>query len=188
MPLHWRPRPLTPTLPPGLRPWLTDTRSLTARIVARSGRFHVAVLEQRRARPMSDERALFSLRTGEYLRVREVILYADDQPVVYARSVVSERDLRLVWRVFRGIGSRPLGAALFADPRIRRQPLFSAALKRGDARYHRALIHAKTLARPARLWARRSLFRLRGRDLLVTEVFLPAVLALSEPVKRNTRS
>ncbi len=188
MPLQWRPRPLTPTLPPGLRPWLTDTGSLTARIVARSGRFHVEVLEQRRARPMSDERRLFKLRRGEQLRVREVLLYADAQPVVYARSVVSERDLRLAWRVFRGIGSRPLGAALFADPRIRRQPLVSAALKRGDARYHRAVACAKLVPPPSRLWARRSLFRLRGRDLLVTEVFLPAVLTLPEHAQSTART
>lgn len=186
MPFHWRRRPLTPTLPPGLRSWLTDTGSLTARIVARSQHFGVEVLEQRRARPMSDERRLFRLGGGEQLRVREVILYADGQPVVYARSVVAERDLRLAWRVFRGIGSRPLGAALFADPRIQRQPLVSTALKRGDARYHRALAHVT--APTARLWARRSLFRFRGRDLLVTEVFLPAVLALCEPVKPVAKS
>lgn len=188
MPLLWRRRPPTPTLPPGLRPWLTDTGSLTARIVARCRRFHVEVLDQRRSRPMTDERRLFRLRSGEHLRVREVILYADGQPVVYARSVLTERDLRLGWRVFRGIGNRPLGAALFADPRIRRQSLVAAALKRGDARYHRALVHAKPAPPQLRLWARRSLFRLHGRDLLVTEVFLPAVLALPEPAKRIART
>ena len=32
---------------------------------------------------------------------------------------------------------------------------------------------------PARLWARRSVFMLRRSRLLVTEVFLPAILALA---------
>ena len=137
---------------------------------------------------MTDEQAMFRLKKGEYLRVREVLLLADGRPVVYARSVVTERDLRLAWRVFRGIGSRPLGAALFADPRIRRQPLLSAALKRGDARYHRALACAGLNPQPLRLWARRSLFRLRGRDLLVTEVFLPAVLELADPAERKAQA
>ena len=34
-------------------------------------------------------------------------------------------------------------------------------------------------ARPAEMWARRSLFGLRGSPLLVTKVFLPAILALA---------
>ena len=180
MPTHWRPRPLLPTLPLGLRPWLVDPGSLTARLVARCGQFSVCVIGQRRGRAMVDERALFGLAAGEQLWVREVVLLADGVPVVYARSVLRACDLRLAWRLFRGIGGRSLGSALFADPRIRRQPLKSAALRAGDARYHRAVALTRQAA-PSRLWARRSLFRLRGRDLLVTEVFLPAVLALRAP-------
>jgi len=174
----WLARPLRSALPDGLRPWLTDRRSLTERIVARSKTFEVRVLSHGPGQPMRDECALFGVRAAARVRVREVLLIADGRAVVYARSVLPRRSLRGGWKVFDRIGGRSLGQALFADPRIRRMPLATAALDRRDTRYHRAVNSARLVPPPARLWARRSLFRLGGRDLLVTEVFLPAILDL----------
>jgi len=174
----WLAHPLRSALPAGLRPWLIDRSSLTERIVARSKTFAVRVLSHGPGKPMRDECALFGVRAGARVRVREVLLIADGQPVVYARSVLPSSSLRGGWKVFDRIGGRSLGQALFADPRIRRMPLASSALDRRDTRYHRAVKSARLVPPPARLWARRSLFRLRGRDLLVTEVFLPAILDL----------
>jgi chorismate--pyruvate lyase len=73
----------------------------------------------------------------------------------------------------RAIGCRPLGAALFADPRIRRGPIQVARL---DARHglHRRAEMALGQLLPV-LWARRSLFMRLGRPLLVNEVFLPGI-------------
>lgn len=175
---NWLAHPLRPTLPAGLCPWLTDRGSLTERIVARSKTFEVKVLSHGPGRPMCDECALFGVRAGARVRVREVLLIADGQPVVYARSVLPRSSLRRGWQVFDQIGGRSLGQALFADPRIRRMPLTTTSLDQRDRRYHRAVNSARLVPPPARLWARRSLFRLRGRDLLVTEIFLPAILDL----------
>ena len=126
-----------------------------------------------------DEAAALGLRASERVWVREVLLLADGVPVVYARSVLPRRNVRGAWNLFHGIGSRPLGAALFADPRIERLPLASACLDVRDARYHRAIEVTGMAGGPRRLWARRSVFRLRRRPLLVTEVFLPAIHSLS---------
>ncbi|MGL1832177.1 chorismate--pyruvate lyase family protein [Rhodocyclaceae bacterium SMB388] len=175
---RWRQHPPRTRVPPGLRPWLTDPGSLTGRIVERCLRFRVVVLGQYVGRAMLDDRAVLSVRGHERVWVREVLLVADERVVVYARSVLTLRSLRGRWRLFRGIGGRPLGAALFADPRIERLPLESTALDGRDARYHRASAIAGLPDRPERLWARRSRFRQSGRDLLVTEVFLPAILDL----------
>ena len=136
-------------------------------------------IRQAPARPHPDEADLLGLRPGERCWLREVLLYADGVAVVYARSVLPRHHLRGAWRLFHGIGARPLGAALFSDPRIARQPLRCAQLDRRDARYHRVMtLMSGQLRLPARLWARRSLFRLRGRALLVSEVFLPDILTL----------
>ncbi len=175
----WLPRPPRTTVPLALRPWLTDPGSLTARIRARCGAFRVQVLAQRLAAPQRDEAQLLGLPAGELAWVREVLLRADGRPVVYARSVLPRHNLRGAWNLFHGIGARPLGAALFADPRIVRQPLACACLDARDARYHHAAAALPGEALPARLWARRSVFLLRGRALLVSEAFLPAILDLS---------
>lgn len=159
-----------------LRAWLAEPGSLTARIRARCRQFEVRVLGQKLALPHRDEAKLLGLRAGELAWLREVLLVADGRPVVYARSVLPRGNLRAGWRLFAGIGNRPLGAALFSDPRIRRAPLASRRLDRRDARHGVALAAAGVAAQP--LWARRSVFRLRGRALMVCEVFLPAITDL----------
>lgn len=165
-------------MPPSLRSWLTDAGSLTARVRARCEHFSVTVISQAAGRPTLDEAALLGLRPHEQAWVREVLLLADGVPVVYARSLVSRRHVRGAWHLFHGMGSRPLGAALFANPRIRRMPLTVARLDARDARYHRAIEASGIRPVPRCLWARRSVFRLRGRPLLVTEVFLPTIQQL----------
>ncbi|MBT0962781.1 chorismate--pyruvate lyase family protein [Denitromonas iodatirespirans] len=176
----WLAHPPRATVRPRLRPWLLDPGSLTARIRARCERFEVRVVRQAPMRPHPDEAELLGLRPGARAWLREVLLLADGVPVVYARSVLPRHNLRGAWRLFHGIGSRPLGAALFSDPRIVRQPLRCTRLDVRDARYHRAMhLISGQLRLPASLWARRSLFRLRGRALLVSEVFLPTILTLA---------
>lgn len=174
----WLTHPPRATVPAALRPWLTDPASLTARIRARSKEFAVQVRAQRLGRPNRDEARLLGLRRGELAWIREVLLIADGRPVVFARSVLPRAGLRGVWRLFQGMGARPLGAALFADPRIARQPLACIGLDRRDARYHRIAAGLAGQALPARVWARRSVFLLRGRALLVSEAFAPAILDL----------
>jgi chorismate--pyruvate lyase len=123
------------------------------------------------------------LRSERLAHVREVVLLADDVPVVFAHSIVAPDDLKGAWRSIGRLGNRPLAAALFADPRVRR---YALEYRRIDRRHplHARLKDASVVL-PPMLWARRSLFRLRGRPLLVTEVFLPAILALGASVSRK---
>ena len=134
--------------------------------------------------PSRDEARLVDLRDREFAHVREVVLRADDMPVVFAHSVMAPRDLTGVWRSVGGLGTRPLAAALFADPRVVRFPLEYKRINRHH--YLHGLVSAAGLEPPRILWARRSLFRLQGRPLLVTEVFLPAILKLSVKSIRPT--
>lgn len=158
------------------RGWLADEGSLTARIRGRCGEFRVALVRQALARPYGDEAPLLGLRCGERAWVREVVLQADGVPVVFAHSVLPRGRLRGPWRLFAGMGAKPLGAALFADPRIEREPFQFRRLSPRDPLLRRARDLVPAL--PQRLWARRSVFRRGAAPLLVSEVFLPGILAL----------
>jgi chorismate--pyruvate lyase len=129
-----------------------------------------------RGRPESDETAACRLRVKQHAVIREVYLFCDEVPVVFAHSVLPAHSLKGAWRALHGLGSRPLGAALFADPRVRRSPL---SFRKLPARHALALraVAGPGLA-PGPLWARRSGFFLNRRVILVTEVFLPAIGAL----------
>jgi chorismate--pyruvate lyase len=160
-----------------LKSWLTDDGSLTRRIEQRCERFSVTLLRQLDTAPAHDERRMIGVQGSADCVVREVSLNCSDRPVIFAHSVLARKALHGAWRIVGGMGRRPLGAALFSDPRIHRHPLHFRQLRQGDELYYRAcnLLHHA----PAGLWARRSLFVSHGEPLLVTEVFLPDILELA---------
>ena len=175
--VYWKRRPFRHTMPPGLQAWLTDTGSLTRRIQTRCTDFRVQVVRQVFARPFLDECSLINMPADRWAWVREVLLYAEGTPVVFAHSVLPPPDLASAWCLARAIGSRPLGAALFADPLIRREPLQVARLRSGHPLLARAIAEGGNGVSSA--WARRSRFIRHGRPLLVSEVFLPGIARLA---------
>jgi chorismate--pyruvate lyase len=157
--------------------WQRDRGSLTRRIKERCQLFSVQPVRSGLARVAYDEAALLGLPYDRNAFSREVFLYADGKPVVFAHSACAPAHLRGTWGAVRGLGSRPLGELLFSHPQVIRQPLHYKALHSNHPLYHSAI--AVLGDAPPRLWARRSLFILRGAPLLVTEVFLPEILKLS---------
>jgi len=180
-------RAAAPGCPAALRPWLHDHGSLTRRIRQRCDEFAVQPVRSGLARIAYDEAALLGIAPHRLAWSREVFLYADGQPVVFAHSTCAHEHLRGAWQAMHGLGNRSLGSLLFTHPLVIRQPLHFKLLDT-----HHPLHAGRVLTRlvPDRLvglkpglqesplWARRSLFTLRGAPLLVTEVFLPEILQL----------
>ena len=159
--------------------WQRDRGSLTQRIQQRCADFAVRGMCSGLARIAWDESALLGIAPQQLAYSREVFLYADDQPVVFAHSALAREHLRGAWSAVLTLGNKPLGALLFAHPLVEREPLHYQALRNTHPLYGRA---ARVLNDPPqRLWARRSLFYLHGAPLLVTEVFLPGILLLTDP-------
>lgn len=159
-----------------LTPWLHDHGSLTQRIRQRCDEFRVQNLYDGLAAAVRDEPALLGVANRQRVYTRDVFLLADQQPVVFAHSVVAAHHLRGAWQALQHLGDRSLGSLLFTHPLVERAPLRYRALKPNHPLYRRAAVALDVP--PSRLWARRSLFTLYGAPLLVTEVFLPEVLEL----------
>jgi chorismate--pyruvate lyase len=156
------------------RAWLVHPGSLTGRVITRHGAMRVQVLQQSMRVPNEDEYRALGRPSHKRALLREVLLHASARPVVLAHSIVGRTDLARAWHRVRTLGSRPLAAALFADPLVARSAFEFARLDSRHPLWRRA---AELLdARPPALWARRSLFRRRGRPLMVTEVFLPGLV------------
>lgn len=158
------------------RRWLQVPGSLTHALMRRCPAFNVARLNQALGVAHGDEEERLALAPGRLALIREVLLRCGDTPLVFAHSVIPREGLRGPWVGLSGLGNRPLGAALFSDPRIRRHPLEFRRVDRRHPLYRKA--RGYLAQAPASLWARRSLFTLDDRPLLVTEVFLPEVLNL----------
>jgi chorismate--pyruvate lyase len=159
-------------VPRTLRGRLSDRGSLTQRLQAQHADFKVQLLAHGLARPFRDETQALHLHPASRAYVRDVLLMGDGRARVFAHSVLSRASLRGGWNGITRLGTKPLGEALFTNPRIQRHGLM---LRRIDARhplYRAARLHVPLTARY--VWARRSVFCLNGQPLLVTEVFLPA--------------
>lgn len=160
-------------IPAQLRPpsavWrrLLDTGSLTATLIALSGgEFRVEVLHQTLESPSLHEQRRLGMSLRQLALVREVVLYGNNEPWVFARSVLPLSSLTGPLRHLRKQGNRPLGAFLFGQPHLRRSAIALASI----SRHHTYLPANLTGDKPN--WARRSVFSIGTKPLLVSEVFL----------------
>ncbi|SRR6266566_903322 len=161
-------------IPERYLPWLLDPASLTQRVTTScTGSFRVRVLAQAWQSPLSDERQRLGLRAGGVALVRQVQLLCNERPWVYARTVIPRTTLTGRNRRLAHLGTRPLGAMLFADPTMRRDEIEIVRLTPGQDLFE-LIAHAAAL-RPEEIWGRRSVFRVGGKPLLVSEIFLPEI-------------
>lgn len=159
-------------LPEQWRDWLLDRSSLTLRLQqACGGRFRVEVVSQRMEPPMLSEARALGRPPQELALVRQVRLLCDEVPWVFARTVIPLPSLRRGLRQLALLGTRPLGAVLFADPTMRRSAVEVARIGREKRLFLRAMEGSNEGA--GAVWGRRSVFTLRAQPLLVSEFFLP---------------
>lgn len=173
-PLAWHPVPVTASI--DICWWLLHQDSLTRLIQQRCSQFSVDPVFQALAPACTDELVIMNLRRSELALVREVYLYCGDIPVVFAHSVVARKHLQGTWRGLSRLGNRSLGTMLFTNPLIKRAAFGYKQLNTHHPLFRRAC--QRLQAPPVSLWARRSRFTLQGQPILVTEVFLPAILRL----------
>lgn len=156
-PSQWQPPHRLAKPPQAIGSWLIAQGSLTQQLRQQAaGQFRVQLLREQLIRPTADEALFLNIPLQQWAWVREVYLFgSDNEPWVFARSVMPITSLRGQARRLRYLGSRSLGSLLFArhPPSALRQ---IAALPQG--------------------WARRSRYLWHGRPLLVQECFLPAFM------------
>lgn len=161
-------------IPAAIECWLFDPGSLTARVIATCpGRFHVEVLSQAWQRASVDEAQRLNMTLHERALIREVYLCCDTTPWVFARTIMPQRTLTGRQKFLAHLGSRPLGAVLFADPQMHRDPMEVTRLSAQQQLFHKAM--SESPKAQSDIWARRSVFYLGSKPLLVNEIFLPAV-------------
>lgn len=172
--LQWRNRKqcFASNIPDEIHQWLFDRSSLTARMIdCCSGKFRVKVLSQERTAPTPDEIQALGLRYRSHAIIRQVLLYCDDKPWVYARSVIPITTLRGPLRRLSYLGDKPLGAVLFADRSIKRGEVEVTSLNPNKVNYAWTRHGGKET-----IWGRRSVFKQRSKALLVSEFFLPDII------------
>ena len=162
-----------------LRDWLNESGSLTARLKT-IGAFRVQVLRQYLQHANADECVALGVSARTPCWVREVVLFCDDRPVIFAHTVLAAKPRGVLGRWFARLGNRSLGSLLFAHPGFLRGSLSFARI---DARHplHAPALVALDSQANAGFLSRRCAHRFRAQAVLVTEVFSPV---LGEPQYR----
>ncbi|MEH8019970.1 chorismate lyase [Rheinheimera metallidurans] len=157
-------------LPATLAAWVLEPASLTARLKQHCSEFRVQVLQER---PVALPNFLQPLLPNtKQAQVREVILWCDNQPCVYAQSWLPEQTINTL-RPLASLGERPLGEYIFQHQSLRRGPIEATTLA----------IEFAQLNLASTCYVRRSVFQLENQPLLVAEAFLPAMANLARLVR-----
>jgi chorismate--pyruvate lyase len=153
-----------------LQDWLLDPSSLTARLKRHSENFRVQLLGQKIENCCANE-ANEDILVGQQVLVREVVLFCDEQPQVFARSLLPLSSLTGDEKKLAKLGSQSLGQVLFNNPKLQRKRIEVSSFDSSSSIF--SLVKYFQLPSRQMLWGRRSVFVLDDKPLMVAEVFLP---------------
>lgn len=149
--------------------WLFETSSLTARLKQNSQYFEVKVLSEIVQKLTLEQAGILKVDIQSAL-FREVILYCDNKPQVYAQSWIPLDEQQLSNHNLGTLGTKPLGEQIFKDPSINRDIIEIAKF---NAMHPIANVAKMLDLDELNNWGRRSVLSLASQKLLVCEIFLP---------------
>jgi chorismate lyase len=151
--------------------WLLDEMSLTKKLQNQYEKFTVKVKQQ--AHTDTKDTCLspyFPL--PEKVFVREVLLCCNGIETIFAQTEIPYQTLSSTHKNLTEIGSESLGKFLFQETTLRRGEIEIAEFLVGSTLH--TLCDELSQSCDHSLWARRSLFYIEDKPLLVSEIFLPA--------------
>lgn len=155
--------------------WLMTQGSMTERLLeATAQTLEVQLLGQSWQNVKDGELNLLGYQDHTTALVRESLLCGYGKPWIYARSVFPKRlftheEANLEQR----LDKTPIGKILYQHPNMRRSEVEVAQLTQHHEDYQKAILFSQN--KLGSLWARRVVFYLNQKPLLVNEIFLPEV-------------
>ncbi len=153
--------------------WLFETGSLTQKLKQKCTHFYLKVLSEVTSILTAEQAKILDIAIQPAL-FREVLLFCDEQPHIYAQSWIP---LGLGENHLTQMGNMPLGERIFKEPNLTRHAISVAKFEKN----HPISQLACNLGLGAEIcWARRSVFSIDEQRLLVCETFLPGSFAYNE--------
>lgn len=158
--------------------WLTKPFILSKALKRVSQTLEVKVLSQRFTPAFDDEYAILNMPKSDIPFVREVLLIGDNHlPLTYGRVVITPQTYQVYFQDFESLGNKPIGETLlYNNPDAKRSGFEFSCFQSDDPLCQNIFAHLPQVVAQD-LWARRSVFNIKGNQLLVTELFLPTLPA-----------
>ena len=169
--IKWQPSSYPTHCTQNILSWLLDEMSLTKKLQNQCETFSVDVKQQSHTDAKNASLSSY-FPLPEKVFVREVLLCCDGIESVFAQTEIPYRTLSDTQKNLTEIGSESLGKFLFQESTLRRGEIEIAEFPIGSKLH--ALCDDLKQGCEHTLWARRSLFYIEDKPLLVSEIFLPA--------------
>ena len=134
--------------------WLNEPGSITSRIKSFSD-FKLKLL---RDGPGEVDAAEDDLIISNYKEnnIREVLLYSNEEPLIYAKSIIPLETIRLGLGILGNLKENPLGDILFSNPEIKKK----------------YMLFAKFESNKKIFYGRKGIYTVKGFPFSVCEIFL----------------
>ena len=134
--------------------WLNESGSITSRIKSFS-KFKLKLLRDGPGKVDEIEDDLI-IANYEENNIREVMLYSDEKPLIYAKSIIPIETINLGLGVLGNLKENPLGDILFSDPKIKKKYMLFARFESNKKIY----------------FGRKGIYSVKGYPFSVCEIFL----------------
>jgi len=134
--------------------WLNESGSITSRIKSFSN-FRLKLLRDgpREVDAVEDD---LIISNYEENNIREVVLYSDEEPLIYAKSILPLETIRLGLGALGNLRENPLGDILFSNPEIKKK----------------YMLFAKFELNKRIFFGRKGIYTVKGYPFSVCEIFL----------------
>ena len=137
-----------------IKSWLLEQGPITKRIKS-IAEFRLELIQDELSDATEDE-ILFLKIDSEEIRIREVILYGNENPMVFARTIIPNTTIEKGLKELGKIGNKPLGDILFEKDIFSKEDIVFATFK-----YEESLF-----------WGRKIKYTVKDQPFSVMEVFL----------------
>ena len=137
-----------------IKSWLLEEGPITKRI-KQNGAFRLHLIQDEFSSINQNDKDFIECTSNE-IKLREVLLYCDDSPVVFAQTIIPAEAISKGLKDLGNLGSKPLGDILFEEDIFTKDKVFYALFERNSSLY----------------WGRKAKYIVKGYKFSVMEVFL----------------
>ena len=134
--------------------WLNEAGSITSRIKSFSN-FKLKLLKDGPGEVDIIEDDLI-ISNYEENNIREVILLSNEEPLIYAKSIIPLETIKLGLNILGNLKENPLGDILFSNPEIKKKYMFFARFQ----------------SKKEIFYGRKGIYTVKGYPFSVCEIFL----------------
>ena len=134
--------------------WLNEPGSITSRIKS-SSNFRLKLLRDGPGEVNAAEDDLIITNYKEN-NIREVVLFSDEEPFIFAKSILPLETIRLGLDALGNLKENPLGDILFSHPEIKKK----------------YMLFAKFESNRKKFYGRKGIYTVKGYPFSVCEIFL----------------